>query len=162
MEPQSTPIDAWLDETLDEQALPSEIALRRDFGLPDIKVSFDRDRFRRAIINVFDNACQAMIGEAGTDTTDANNRVLTITTRKTNGRVEVVFADSGPGIPPDILPNIFEPLFSTKGFGVGLGLPVVKQIMEQHGGGIEVETEEGRGSRFVLRLPTRRLEGEAS
>ena len=61
--------------------------------------------------------------------------------------------DYGPGIPPDILPKIFEPMFSTKSFGVGLGLPVVKQIMEQHGGGIEIESEEGRGTWVCLWLP---------
>ena len=66
------------------------------------------------------------------------------------GRVEVVFEDRGPGIPPDVYGRIFEPLFSTKGFGVGLGLPVVKQIMEQHGGGIEIETELGRGTTVRL------------
>ena len=51
---------------------------------------------------------------------------------------EVDIDDSGPGIPPDVFKRIFEPLFSTKGFGVGLGLPTVKQIMEHHGGGIEL------------------------
>jgi signal transduction histidine kinase len=153
IEPEPTPIDAWLDETLDEQALPSEIALRRDFGLPNVRVPLDRDRFRRAIINVFDNACQAMIGEVGTEAADAKNRVLTVTTRKTNGQVEVVFEDSGPGIPLDVYEKIFEPLYSTKGFGVGLGLPVVKQIMEQHGGGIEIETAEGHGAKVCLWLP---------
>ena len=68
------------------------------------------------------------------------------------GRIEVVFEDQGPGILAHVYERIFEPLYSTKGFGVGLGLPVVKQIMEQHGGGIEVETEVGRGTTVRLWL----------
>ncbi len=113
------------------------------------------------MINVFENACQAITGKDD-DRAGLGKGVLTIKTRQSQGRAEVIFEDNGPGIAPDVLPKIFEPLFSTKGFGVGLGLPVVKQIMEQQGGGIEVETEEGRGTRFVLRLPTRRPEGEVS
>ena len=148
-----TIIDAWLDETLSEQHLPDQIVLNRDFGLPDTVVPFDRDRLRRAVINVFDNACQAMACEPGLENANPKFSVLTVATRKTNDRVEVIFEDSGSGIPGDLLSQIFEPLFSTKGFGVGLGLPVVKQIMEQHQGGVEIESEEGRGTRVCLWLP---------
>ncbi len=157
LEPEPTPIDTWLDGTLKEQALPAGITLRRDFGLADTTVPFDHDRFRRAIINVFDNACQAMTGEAGPEeAADADNAVLSVTTQRTNGRVEVIFEDRGPGIPADVLPKIFEPLFSTKGFGVGLGLPVVKQIMDQHGGGIEIDGAVTSGTRVCLWLPAER------
>ena len=160
LDPEPTPIDTWLDGTLKEQALPAEITLRQDLGLAETMVPFDRDRFRRAIINVFDNACQAMtreIGpEVGPEAADAKNSVLSVTTQRKNGRVEVIFEDRGPGIPADVLPKIFEPLFSTKGFGVGLGLPVVKQIMEQHGGGIEIDGAGASGTRVCLWLSAER------
>ena len=152
LEPEPTPIDAWLDAVLKEQTLRSDITLRRDPGLPGVNVCLDHDRFRRAVINVFDNACQAMAGDGNGEIKEGEH-ILTIQTGKTNGRIEVVFEDNGPGIPPDVLPKIFEPMFSTKGFGVGLGLPVVKQIMEQHGGGIEIDSVQGRGTRTCLWLP---------
>ncbi len=93
-----------------------------------------------------------MIGE-GREDTGSLEHTLTVRTQEHDGRVEVIFEDTGPGIPPDVYERIFEPLYSTKGFGIGLGLPVVKQIMEQHGGGIEIESEEGRGTRVYLWLP---------
>ncbi len=151
LEPEPTPIDTWLDDVLEEQTLHTDITLRRELGLPGVKVFLDHYRFRRAVINVLDNACQAMVGD-GSGNIEEGKHILTIQTGKTNGRIEVVFEDNGPGIPPDVLPKIFEPMFSTKGFGVGLGLPVVKQIMEQHGGGIEIDSEQGCGTRTCLWL----------
>ena len=162
LEPEPTPIDTWLDGVLEEQTLHTDITLRRELGLPGVRVFLDQDRFRRAVINVFDNACQAMVGD-GSGKIEEGEHILTIQTGKTNGRIEVVFEDNGPGIPPDVLPRIFEPMFSTKGFGVGLGMPIVKQIMEQHGGGIEIETEEGRGTKVRLWLdPKAWTEGVAA
>lgn len=142
----------WLRETLREQTLPSGIALRLALDKPEIDVSFDRDRFRRVIINVFDNACQAMIGD-GSEDRGPERHTLTVRTSENDQRVEVIFEDTGPGIPPDIFDKIFDPLYSTKDFGVGLGLPVVKHIMQQHGGGIAIESEEGRGTGGHLWLP---------
>ncbi len=152
LEPKPTPLDSWLDSTLSEQALPSEVELRRDFNVAGIDVAIDRDRIRRAVINVFDNACQAMTDPATMNDVDARH-ILTVTTQALEDRVEIIFEDNGPGIPAEVRPMIFEPLFSTKGFGVGLGLPAVKQIMEQHGGGIEVDSVPGQGARVHLWLP---------
>jgi signal transduction histidine kinase len=56
--------------------------------------------------------------------------------------LKITLRDNGPGIPPDVLPRIFEPLFTTKNFGVGLGLPTVRQIVELHGGTIDDKTNE--------------------
>ena len=79
--------------------------------------------------------------------------MLRIETRIRNDRMEILFADTGPGIPHAEIERIFEPLYSTKGFGVGLGLPVVRRIMEQHGGGIEISSAQGTGTEVTLWLP---------
>ena len=78
---------------------------------------------------------------------------IAVETRQSDRHIEIAVIDTGQGIPPDVLPKIFEPLFSTKSFGTGLGLPTVKQIVEQHGGEIEVSSEPGAGTRVLVRLP---------
>jgi PAS domain S-box-containing protein len=162
LEPEPTALDVWLDGVLEEQVLPEGIVLYRDFDLPGSTVAFDHDRFRRAVINVFENACQTMLAERESGPANGEH-ALTVRTQARAGRVEVVFEDQGPGIPEEVYGRIYEPLFSTKGFGVGLGLPVVKQIMEQHGGGVEVETEEGHGTTVRLWLdPKANLKGVAA
>ena len=78
---------------------------------------------------------------------------MSVATHAKKDRLEIVFSDNGPGIPEDLREKVFEPLFSTKNFGVGLGLPVVHQIMEQHGGGVVVGQRRGGGAKIALWLP---------
>ncbi len=75
---------------------------------------------------------------------------LTVESRVHQNRVEVVIADNGEGIPQADLEKIYEPLYSTKSFGVGLGLPIVKGIMEQHLGGIDIDSQVGIGTKVAL------------
>jgi signal transduction histidine kinase len=156
-----TTIDPWLGAVLDEQALPSGMALRRDLSAAGAEVPLDNDRFRRVVINLFDNACQAMTEDRETSGV-APRHCLTVTTRAPDDRVEISFSDTGPGIPPDVMSKVFEPLFTTKLTGVGLGLPMVKQIVEQHGGGMEISSERDRGTHVTLWLPLRGAAEEAA
>ena len=104
----------------------------------------DFGQLRQAFMNIGSNACEAMEG-AGT---------LTVRTRQVPGElgIEVCFEDTGPGIPPERLRKIFDPFFTTKERGTGLGLSVVYGVVEKHGGKIEVDSEEGKGTRFTVRL----------
>jgi signal transduction histidine kinase len=101
------------------------------------------------VVNLVDNAVQS------SPEGERNERELEISvaTRRSGETIEIEVSDTGPGIAPEVLPRIFEPLFSTKTFGTGLGLPTVKQIVEQHGGGIELSSEVGVGTRAIVRLP---------
>ncbi len=152
LDPTPTPLNSWLGRTLAEQHLPPGVELRLNFGNDATTAALDHDRFRRAVINVFDNACQAMTNP-DSQNRDTKDSVLSVTTQVSGDRIEIVFEDNGAGIAADVRPMIFEPLFSTKGFGVGLGLSVVRQIMDQHGGGIEIDSQPGRGTRVCLWLP---------
>lgn len=145
----SVAADQWLGETLDELPLAAGVTVIRKFGAAGCRVSVDTERMRRVVINLLDNAVQAM-AESGTDKIAG---VIVVATRVTQGAYEFMIEDTGPGIPAEIMPKIFEPLFSTKSFGTGLGLPTVKQIVEQHGGSIVIDSEPGTGTRAAIRLP---------
>ena len=152
---QPTAVDPWIDDMLSDYTLPAGVELRLALA-SDAEACIDRERLRRVLINLADNACQAMTED---DANEAEGeRVLTIESTAAEGRVEITVGDTGPGMPADVLERAFEPLFTTKGFGVGLGLPMVKQIVEQHGGGVDLACEEGSGTRVVVWLPM--LQGE--
>jgi signal transduction histidine kinase len=140
-------IEPWLAEVLDDQKLPEDAALVRRFNAPGARVSGDIERLRRVVINLIDNAVQAMPEPA------TRERRVTVATRLADGRFELAIEDTGAGIPPDVLPKVFEPLFSTKSFGTGLGLAMVKQIVEEHGGTIDIASEVDRGTRVTVTLP---------
>ena len=156
LEMASLPIDRWLGVMLDEYPLPEGISLRRDLASA-VDVWIDSESLRRSFLNLLDNACQAMIGDAHSAeqaaSAPAGGHVLTVASRVSHDRIEVTISDTGPGIPDTIRDNIFEPLYSTKNFGVGLGLSIVMQIAEQHGGGVECSESKKAGVVFTLWLP---------
>ena len=153
IDPETASIDAWLDAVIEEQKMPDGITLERESGAADLTLSFDGDRLRRAVINVFENGCQAMMGERAEGSVLEKEYSITIQTGVFDGRFEMRFIDNGSGMDEETLARIFEPLFSTKSFGVGLGMPTVKQIMELHDGGIEMKSQPGEGTTAVLWLP---------
>jgi len=120
------------------------IEVTRDFGtLPPVRCH--AGQLNQAFLNLLMNACDA-IGETGR---------IAVRTRAENGHVRLEFEDSGPGIPRDVRDRVFEPFFTTKpvGKGTGLGLSLTHGIIERHGGRIWVESEESKGTRFVIELP---------
>ncbi len=146
MKPDSVTIDRWLNDLLDEQEIPEGIECRRELHA-DLVLPISREHLRRAVVNVITNALQAMQEE------ETTGNSLTIESAVADGRLEIRIIDTGPGIVKEYLDKVFEPLFSTKGFGIGLGLPIVRDIMEKHGGGIEIRSELGKGTTVILWLP---------
>ncbi len=111
-------------------------------------VMADYGQLRQAFVNVAMNACEAM-GRGGH---------LRIASRAVDGQVELTFADTGPGMPAELVNRIFDPFFTTKEKGTGLGLSVVYGIVQRHAGSIEVTSVEGHGTTFTFRLPAARPE----
>lgn len=150
-----TRFDEWLSAVLVELDVPEGVSVSMNLCVGDVAVSTDREDFRRAIINIVDNACQAVLGKHGAG--GPENARVEVTTLLSGDRLVCEIRDNGPGIPAEILDRVMEPLFSTKSFGTGLGLPTVQRIVEEHGGGIEIESELGGGALVRLWLP---LDGE--
>ena len=147
----STAIDGWLAEMLDEHSPVEGVAVIRELSSSGV-VALDRDRFRQVMVNLLDNAAQAMT-VSGWSPTDGRRLTIVVKTEAAGPHVRLSIADNGPGIATENLAKIFEPLFTTKTSGVGLGLPTVRTIVEQHGGTIDVESTVDAGTAFVVWLP---------
>ena len=122
------------------------IARAFDEQLP--RVMGDRQGLKQAFFNLFTNACQAM-QEKGTLSIRAHPF-----SRNGTSFVRVEVKDTGKGIAPENLHNIFNPFFSARESGLGLGLPIVHKIVTSHGGQIEVDNHPGEGTAFIITLPT--------
>ena len=149
-------LDNWLEKIISEEAnqLPAVVAIDCLLGMKDVEVPFDPSRLQRAIINLVSNASEAMVGngeDASRFATAAPR--ITITTKMSDGFALIAIRDNGIGILPENLEKIREPLFTTKSFGTGLGLPAVDQIVIQHGGILEITSEPGKGATFTIKLP---------
>jgi two-component system, cell cycle sensor histidine kinase and response regulator CckA len=120
---------------------------------PDCRrVRADETQLEQILMNLAINARDAM-GSKGR---------LTVTTREEDGRAVLVVSDDGPGMSPDVAARVFEPFYTTKERGTGLGLATVFGIVHQSGGTIELETAPGRGARFTIRLPVTEAPGEST
>jgi signal transduction histidine kinase len=119
------------------------VAVYKNYS-PDVRpFPFDAELMERVIYNLLLNAAQASPPDGA----------ITVKTRPTDGRVEISVIDRGSGIKPEHLESIFNPFFTTKAEGVGLGLAIVSKIVDQHGGKMTVESEAGKGSVFRIYLP---------
>jgi signal transduction histidine kinase len=126
-----------------ERDTPRQVTVYKNYS-PDVRpFPFDAELIERVIYNLLLNAAQAT----------QSGGAVTVKTRPVDGDVEVSVIDRGAGIHPEHLENIFNPFFTTKKEGAGLGLAVVSKIVDLHGGRITVESEPGKGSVFRLFLP---------
>src|SRR5262249_50294879 len=122
---------------------PSGIRFSKD-GLSDLPpVAADPGQLRQVLVNLLENAIQA-------SSPQGDVRVVGI---RDGSEIGFAVEDSGPGVDPSIRGRLFEPLVSTKNKGIGLGLALVKRIVERHGGSIAYQTRSSGGARFAVRLP---------
>jgi two-component system, NtrC family, sensor kinase len=123
------------------------IQLQNDLAVDLPRVLCDPAQIEQVVLALLMNAIDAM--------PRGGNLWLSTKLLKPGQQVEIQVRDDGMGIPPEILPQIFEPFLTTKesGHGVGLGLAISRGIMERHNGRIEVRSEPGKGSTFILTLP---------
>ena len=124
----------------------SRVSLALDLAETLPAVDADAGQIQQVLVNLLLNAVDAIGAQGG---------AIRLETRVGAARVaELTVVDDGHGIPEDVLSQVFEPFFSTKGpSGTGLGLAISRGIVEGHGGTIEVESEVGRGTRFTVKLP---------
>lgn len=144
-----TDLREWLTEIMEELTATSEIKIIVDIHY-SCNINIDQERMRRVIVNIFDNACQAMQDQGPV----VKTHCLKVSTQLIAEQILIRFNDNGPGIDKKHTDEIFEPLYSTKSYGMGLGLTIVKQIISQHGGEIKIHSTT-EGADVVLYLPVK-------
>ena len=138
-----TRIDKVIEDALSRVAIPENIELteKLDSGLSVVEI--DPDQIQQVLVNMVTNAVQAM----------PDGGKLTVGARENAKFLDVEITDTGAGIPQESVNRIFEPLFTTRAKGIGLGLAVSKSIIDRHGGQVEVKSKAGKGTTFNIKLP---------
>ncbi len=133
----------FLEEITSLLNIPEKIVLEKSYAPQPIKLMLDPDEMRQVIRNIIGNGFDAM-PSGGTFRLETT----------VNGRYAIItMQDSGQGIPADVVAKIFTPFFTTKSKGTGLGLAVVKKVMDRHNGEVDVQSTVGKGTVFHLKLP---------
>lgn len=146
-------VDTVLDETLifcQHLIGQNSVSLGKKFSAADHMVDIDRELMKQVFLNIILNALQAM----------EDGGKLSITTARHRGCIEIEISDTGPGIEQEYLDKIFDPFFTTKERGTGLGLAIVHNIIRAHNGAIEARSRKGKGTSFLISLPTRHRQWE--
>ncbi len=133
-------INSLVKEMLTRSTTPDKIQVVTVFAEDIPPVAIDPTQVAQIFLNLLENALDA-IGESG---------MIWVATRCSEKTVEVVFADDGPGISEDDLKDIFEPLFTTRAKGIGLGLAIAKNLAESNNAKISVKSKKGEGSVFIV------------
>jgi signal transduction histidine kinase len=141
-------VDRSIDDSLEllRHLLKQNITVDKKFGAPG-RLRGHAGQINQVFMNLLTNAAQALAGRDGAR--------ITIETSGDAEDVTVQIADNGPGIPPEVLPRIWDPFFTTKdvGEGTGLGLSIVHELVHRHGGTIHADTKVGEGTTFTVKLP---------
>jgi signal transduction histidine kinase len=149
---QEIDLDQVVQEALSQAAVPEhiEVTVQLDEALPTILA--DPDQLGQVFGNLILNAIQAMTLPSSIETPQGGQLNIQSLV-PSSGWVAVSISDTGVGIPPENLDKLFEPLFTTKSKGIGLGLTLVKSLVEGNGGRIKVQSQAGEGSTFTVSLP---------
>jgi len=142
LDPIETTPKSIVREALGKVSVPRTVTVY-DGSEEHPKIRVDSDKMRRVFINLVQNAIEAMPQEG----------ILTITSKQSDGNVEIDVSDTGSGMSEKVTENLWKPLKTTKAKGLGLGLAICKRIVDAHGGSILVKSKAGEGTTVTIRLP---------
>lgn len=145
-----TPLADFVRQELERMEIPGRIEIIEEITAAPVVVEIDRGQMSLALTNIINNAVQSMkeggrltVSVTYADGNDSGNAVITI-------------SDTGCGIPGDSLGRVFEPLYTTKIYGIGFGLTIVKMVVERHGGSVRAESKQDRGTDIIIEIPCKK------
>jgi signal transduction histidine kinase len=144
----SVDLNSMIRDRVSWATVPEKVSIKLNLSIESPCAYVDPEQIGRAVTNVINNGVQSISSEGE----------MCISSGTNDGFAWVKFTDTGCGIPPENLGKIFEPLFTTKPKGIGLGLAISKRMIDQNRGQIEVESKVGKGTTFTLRLPLEKKE----
>jgi signal transduction histidine kinase len=157
-EPEECRVEDILQDAIRQAALPAGVEVVNHIPGDLPRVMVDPRQMVQVFLNLLTNASQAM--EASGRVTVEGRRQNEPPAAESGERIAVSVSDTGPGISPEALARVFEPLFTTKTRGTGLGLAICKSFVERNGGNISAESEPGKGATFIVTLPVTRAKEE--
>jgi signal transduction histidine kinase len=148
-------INPWLDQLLDQILEFEKIKMSKHLSQELPPVSYDQEKLRRVVINVVDNAIQAVKAkeQEWRNKVTAYHPEIQVATRAGGGGVIMEISDNGIGMDEKTMDRAFEPLFTTRARGTGLGLANVRKIITEHGGSVSVESNPDLGTKVIIILP---------
>jgi signal transduction histidine kinase len=156
IDPKPADLNAVVEELADffmPQAQSQGVRLRLDLTRGPLTASLDVPQVKQAVLNLMLNAVQAMADPAATGAKELILRTARAVDQDRRPVVVLHVIDTGPGIVPEVKDRIFQPYVTTKSGGTGLGLPTARRLIEGHEGRIEVHSEPGRGTDFLVTFP---------
>ncbi|MDQ7063973.1 MAG: PAS domain S-box protein [candidate division KSB1 bacterium] len=134
-------------EFIEPEASSRGIQIVSEYETNALELVFDAQQMRQVLMNILKNALEAM----------RRGGILTVRVQDSRKKVLIAISDTGDGIPEKLQDKIFQPFYTTKDMGTGLGLAISQQVIQEHGGNIEFESEPGKGTTFYLHLPKKRF-----
>ncbi len=154
----------WLIQVIEQLQESHGLAIAQELQRPLPLVPHDPEKMRRVAINVLDNAIQAVKAKMSVDSggpSDYHPNIL-VKSYFSEGKAIIEIADNGTGMTPDTLQRAFEPLFTTRARGTGIGLAIVKKVVNEHGGDVFLESISGEGTRVTIVLPAAHRAGNGN
>jgi signal transduction histidine kinase len=146
-------INPWLEHILEKISETQQVKIEKTFSDNLPRINFDQERIRRVVVNLMHNAYQAISERKLRETVETYQPAIKVSSKVTDADVTIIVADNGIGMDAETREKAFEPLFTTRARGTGLGLANVRKIIEEHGGTVMFESEPNEGTRAILAIP---------
>ena len=149
-------INPWLETVLDQLTIPQGVSVRRKLAAELPPVKFDGETLRRVVINLIENAFQAVQARSAKEGSGSYRPMIRVSTSMEDSAIHIGLEDNGIGMEPENASRAFEPLFTTRPRGTGLGLAVVKKIVNEHRGQVSLSSHPNRGTIVTVSLTVER------